>query len=224
MARVFKTNSGMAFINVIVATAIIGILVAALTTAIVQGMKENKYLEQKLAVMDLQRTMSSVAPGVNLCALSISKNPNTFPVASMATASISLSAISLDAAGTHILASINPDPTITGALRVASIQISQITDLGGTLVGNMVVSFSSERPLKPLTYKMNLQTTVAGTNHTLVGCSAVREGNGTPSPAPIVAAAGGQVECEASGGTWVNPTSGGRPQFCSRSNDILEWY
>ncbi len=218
-------NSGFSLIELLVVVGMMSIIGLGIMTLISNSHKDTALIEERLGILDLHKALTTLTMGKNICESSFTGNQalftyplSTFPPVPPAP-DIELTKILSDT--TPIAEVANRQNTIAG-LWVEKIKLLNLRSAnpGNTLyTADLVISFTNETnpnhiKRKPIATKVILSGTIVGTNIVLNSCI-TEPPNGTPST---------HTACEAVGGSWVVPVDTTRPQFCTLSADIIEWY
>lgn len=190
--------------------------------------REVAYVDAKLSVSELQRTLTSVAPGIDLCESAMKANGNKFQFEKstfLDTKEILLSHLALDSTVDHILIEEKKNLFGNVNVKIKSITLSKLVSSGRKIIADLTINFDSQRFLRSIVNKFIIQSRDIGANNIqLTGCKTSNKSSGSSSVAPGSGDDMSEEECDASGGTWVSTSSASGPPFCSFDSDILEWY
>lgn len=219
-------NKGTSLVQVMVAVALTFIVAGGMASLLSYVFREVAHVDAKLSVAELQRTLTTVAPGVDLCQSEMKANPEKFKFKKddfYSTKKVSLSRLAFDATLDHILVQENENLFGNGNVKIKSITLSNPVDSGGKIVVDLTIDFDSKRSFRPIVNKLIIQSNdIDATNLQLTGCQ-----TGSASAAGPPPGSGDNMteeQCLASGGLWVNITGTASPPFCSFENDVIEWY
>jgi len=178
-----RDEKGMSLVEVLVATAIMGFVVFALTTQIISQQRESKALAEKLGSLDLQQLLLSVLSDGSVCSFQLTdpsqstyRSTNIINSQSLASQKITLQRILMrPVADSAVLVQVGEAASpISPHLSVASIEIDSIEGAGDFFTGQFVISLNSSgpRPPKALRVRTTLQTDPASPANAkvIVGC------------------------------------------------------
>lgn len=163
--------------EIIVAIGLFSVVVLIFTGVLTNSHREAAAIREKLALLELQRTLIGSATGINFCAHEFGLNPVnfTFPTTSFPPGGFTLpiQTLAMDAAGDQPIAKVG-EP-LSSALRVSSIVFSDFIPRGtADYVATLTIATTGGvRPLRPVVASINVRSAVdaTGTNLTLTGCN-----------------------------------------------------
>ena len=166
----------MSLIEILVAMGVMSILMLAFTQMMTQQIKQTSALEQTLARLDVERTLSTFLADGSVCKASL--ETQTFNEAALASTSFNVSNLpsSTHSGALYLIEANKQASALSGSLKVNTIVYKNIQSTGITNKYNMdlEVTFTGGiRPLKPLIFKMILNTensTTAGVKN-ITGCN-----------------------------------------------------
>lgn len=220
MLSILADKNGNGLLNALIGMGITAIVIGVVSSTIVNSQKETRNLEAKLGALELQRTLSSITPGMNICAFAIAANPTSFKVNkdTFLTATFPITKLALDLAGSQVIAENNKPLLGLNQIRVKNIRIMNLLKISGKIVGDLIIDFETERAIKSIYQRITLQSEIVVDDFKLLGCSTSGSTSASVNLSPT-----NQETCEAISGSWVVPPPG-RPEFCMINNDTLEWY
>lgn len=224
MKKQLRNNFGFSVMEVLIAVGLLGIVSMGLVSLIQNSNKSVAAVEEKLAILDLEKTLVSLSIGRNLCSKSFTTSAAyyTYPVATGVPTSISVSALYLSVSDALPLAQASLGLGNNPNLLIKSINIKNILGSGTNYMGDLTIAFDYKKNTtarKDLSTKVILLGTVASGDITLTSCT-VNDPTAGGGPATGI---DNQAACNSIGGEWVQP-GGGRPDFCTVGSDSLDWY
>lgn len=212
----------MSLIHVIVSLGIISIIIAGVSSALVYAGKETRYLEAKLSALELQRTLTGISPGINICAFALAKEPSKYKVPKnvFLNTKFNLSKLSFDLAGEQTIAESGSTVLGTPHLKIKEIQLENLFESSGKTIADLRIEYDSLRTLRPLINRILVETTADEDHIQITGCSSLISSTGSPASREDPQ---NQADCEVSGGSWF-PGNSTRPAFCYFQNHTINWY
>jgi len=218
-----KSQSGFSLVETLVALVVMSILMVGFMQMMGNQAKQTKGLEETLARLDLEKTLQTYLADGSICGATLAgATPKTFNVANLATTSFSVSSLPAGAqAGAPSLIAVNQKASsLSNSLMVAGITYKNIQNTGVADKYNMDLEVSfigGIRPLRPLLFKMILNTT----NDTTTGIKRVTGCNSSSMNANICASLGGTYDpatgnCSGVGGNITAAE-------CAALNGIYNW-
>lgn len=195
---VIRNQRGMSLVEVMVAIGIMGIVMAGMATMQINQMRETRAVGEKLASLELQRTLTQVMSSGAVCNFifntdttnrsGLNKTPpnSTFTVP-MSGAYPLKNAFTMnnipmtDSTASTLAAAVNSAASsYSNSLKVSSISLDITgSGTGGQFSADLNVTFNSPggpdtpvRQIKMLSMPLVLQTTIAGPTATVTGCTA----------------------------------------------------
>jgi type II secretory pathway pseudopilin PulG len=215
------SDSGFGLVELLLVIGLISIVGLGLAQIISNVHQDTAGIQERLAILDLQKTISTLTNGKNLCEKSFTDTPAnfTFDVTAFPPANgVELPALFMNVTDADPIAKEAGLITIASGLSTDQIWLKNIQGGGNSFTADLSLSFKGRSIFakKPISTKVQLNGSISAGKITLVSCVASSGSGqaGVPSTKPA---------CESVGGAWVEPT-GGRPKFCSLSGDIIEWY
>lgn len=185
----FKNQTGQSLVQVLISIAIMGILTLTMMTTQSMQVRENKALTEKLAILDLQKLVTSTLAGTSACTFQLTNLPNHSFDATLVTATtspppmnIGNTLLSDGIATAPAIATVGqPASTLSSTVVVKSIELNNIqcpqpcvnAVNSNTFTANIQISFEPSlmvRSLAPISSTVTLQTTSAGNIKTIVSC------------------------------------------------------
>lgn len=222
--RKSMAKAGFSLVEVMIVLAIMSVAGLGIMSMLQVSYRGTATVNEKLAIMDLTKTLISIADGKNICFNDFNANPMryTYDLAAFpVSAPIPLDELYLHSADPSPFVKKGAPLTGQGAV-VSDMTLENVTGTGNRFIGDLVVSFGSTLiSRQSVRTKVNIQAKIDADTSTisLVGCN-----TGTSRSASTGNEIDSEGDCEALGGTWIHPTVFGRPDFCVLDNDIIEWY
>lgn len=218
-----KTNSrGMSLVETLVALGLLSIISMAIMSLIQSYNKNLLSVEEKLTILDLEKTLINLSAGKNICDKKFKESPSsyTFPVASFPPAAgLTIDGLFLVSTDTTGIAEKNKTLLNKNSISVESIELQNISGSGNSFFADLIIKFKDTViPRKPIMTKVSLGGNIVGTNLVLTSCM-VADATNVNNPNTI----DNETACTKIGGEWIQP-GGYRPDFCSYPGEILEWY
>lgn len=219
----FRANhQGLSLVEVLVALGLLSIVSIGAANLIQSYNKNISSIEEKLSILDLEKTLINLSVGRNICEKKFLENPAayTFPVSNFPPASgVSIDGLFLSSTDAVGIAETNKPLLKINSVTVNSIEFQNFIGSGNTYIADLVIKFKDTIvPRKPLVTKVSLLGNVVGTDLTLTSCTVAD--NASSGSATNV---DNETACKKIGGEWIQP-GGSRPDFCSLPDEILEWY
>lgn len=209
-------KKGISLISSILALAVVSIIMAGITSALVYMMKETRNLESKLGVLELQRNLTSISPGLNICAAAVAANTALFSAdkSEFLNSTFGISKIALDPDGRQIIVENNVALLGVSHIKAKNLRITNLFEVSGRTMGDLIVDFDADRSIRSLSNRVAVQTEKVGTKINITGCSTSANTGEIPNT-PIL--------CTDMGGGWVNnacefPSSPSVAKNCGLSN------
>lgn len=163
MRSVLLKNNGQSIVQALIAGAIGLVITMAIASMLVSQMRETKYLEQKLASLDLEKLLITTLADGSVCQKMLtSPGPQFFNSTDLATQQINLTRIP---ASTAVTAPdlITTTPSPGNQLSATAIVVNSISPTGtpDLWLAKIEIDFNSQnlmRAIKPITLQTFLQT------------------------------------------------------------------
>lgn len=187
LKQIIFSEKGASLIEVLFAVGLISILMAAMVSMAVNQSRELKALSEKMAALDMQKTLTNLTATQDVCEKTILEMVTagathfTFPTATppTATTKLNLNGLYADPTSTTMFVSNGTSfSPVANHLLANDIHLTNFSFNGSVLLADLVVNFSDfVRAMKPAVTKVRLLTTVSGANTNILGCPASNPSN-----------------------------------------------
>lgn len=217
----YHSSKGMSLIEVLIALSLLSIASLAIISLIQNYNRSVLSIEEKLAILDLEKTLVNLSIGKNICEKKFLENPATYtyPLANFPIPTVAIDALYLLTSDTIPIAEKNSTIQSKNNVIVESIEFENISGSGDSYFADLIIKFKGTViSRRPLITKVLLSGNIVGTNLVLTKCMAA-DNVANKNPAAV----DNETSCNNIGGEWIQP-GGTRPDFCSFPGEIIEWY
>lgn len=178
-------QKGLGLVELLVAVGILAIIVSGMATMFTNQQKETKALSEKLAALDLEKSVILMTSSQDMCKTFFTNNPTIAQVPTASLPPIALTSPIVSIANLYTDATSNIEylstngasvnnivSPISSQLRIRSIQIQNIQPFNiGNYKANLVISLQGGvREIKPIVSSILLSSTSAGASTIFTGC------------------------------------------------------
>lgn len=217
------SRKGMSLIEVLISLSLLSIVSLGIISLLQNHNKSIQSVEEKLVILDLQKTLISLSAGKNICEKKFLETPAlyTYPTASFPPAAgIGIDGLFFLPTDSIGIVEKNKPAQGLSTVIIDSIEFQNISGSGGNYIADLIIKFKGTVLIrKPINVKVNLLGKVVGADLILMGCmTANLVSNIDPNNIDS------ETACKEIGGEWVVPTEPNGIKFCSYPNSTLEWY
>lgn len=214
-----STNNGFTLVEILIALGIFSLISFFIGATINNFNKNISSVEEKMNILDLEKNIINLSASKNICEKKFLATPTsyTYTLSSFPSSGLTIliDGLFYQSSDTVGIAEVNKALPVHSNVVVESIEFNNISGANGSYIADLNIKFKNTIiPRKPFVTKMALTGVISGTDMVLKSCQMIPNS---------VSSNDNQVACEKSGGEWVQP-GGTRPDFCTFSNDIIEWY
>lgn len=221
---------GISMIEVLFCMSLLTISSLAVSQIVGNFNRSLTSVEEKLSIMELQKSLATIYSGQNLCQKDILAFPGNFefPKANLNTVVVNVDSLFLNP--TDILPILKTGKSISSGLfpLAKRVYIKNIKAAGGSYIADLGVDFETKTvSRKSISTSIEIALTDGATNtqFKITGCSI-----------PTISDHGGKNDagnspfdfdkdsCLAAGGNWIVPVDPSRSSFCELPNSTIVWY